>query len=144
MTIATNKSQSAPPPSKGIPPQVETLQMMNAYRLSQNISVAAQLWIVDLLADWPRSVVELTQETKSHPQLLYRLLRTIASFNISAEVEEQKFRLTPQSFFTLDQYSWFCAGLCLRLWALSGTGRCRKIFYIASKRVMVAQTTLRI
>ena len=98
MTIAKpNKPQSAPPQSKGMPPQVQILQMMNAYRLTQNISVAAQLGIADLLADGSKSVVELAQETKSHPQSLYRLLRTLASFDIFAEVEGQKFRLTPRA-----------------------------------------------
>lgn len=98
MTIAKpNKPQSAPPQPKGMPPQVMILQMMNAYRLSQNISVAAQLGIADLLADKPKSVVELAQETKAHPQSLYRLLRTLASFDIFAEIEDQKFCLTPRA-----------------------------------------------
>ncbi|MBE9043762.1 methyltransferase [Pleurocapsales cyanobacterium LEGE 10410] len=98
MTIAKpNKPQSAPPQPKGMPPQVQILQMMNAYRLTQNISVAAQLGIADLLAERPRSVVELAQETKSDPQSLYRLLRTLASFDIFAEIEAQKFRLTPRA-----------------------------------------------
>lgn len=45
-------------------PQVEILQMMNADRFSQNILVVAQLEIADLLADRPRSVVDIAQETQ--------------------------------------------------------------------------------
>jgi ubiquinone/menaquinone biosynthesis C-methylase UbiE len=101
MTIAQpNKPPSAPPQakSKGMPPQVMILQMMNAYRLTQNISVAAQLGIADLLADKPKSVVELAKETETDCQSLYRLLRTLASFEIFAEIEDQHFCLTPRAF----------------------------------------------
>ena len=56
--------------------------MINAYHLSPNISVPAQAEIADLLADRPRSVVDLVQETQCHRQLLYRLLKTLASFDI--------------------------------------------------------------
>lgn len=58
MTIAKpNKPQSAPPQAKNMPPQIMILQMMNAYRLSQNISVAAELGIADLLADVERHLI---------------------------------------------------------------------------------------
>ncbi len=96
MTIAkSNKPQSAPP--QGMPPQVMILQMMNAYRLSQSISVAAQLGIADLLADKPKSVAELAQATETDCGSLYRLLRVLASFDIFTEIEAQKFRLTPRA-----------------------------------------------
>jgi hypothetical protein len=100
MTIAQpNKPPSAPPQAKrkGMPPQVMILQMMNAYRLTQNISVAAQLGIADLLTDKPKSVAELAKETETDRQSLYRLLRTLASFEIFAEIEDQHFCLTPRA-----------------------------------------------
>ncbi len=100
MTIAKPNKPLSPPPqaqSKGMPPQIMMLQMINAYRLSQNISVAAQLGIADLLADQPKGVVEMAEKTATHPQSLYRLLRTLASFGIFAELEEQQFRLTPRA-----------------------------------------------
>lgn len=100
MTIAKpNKPLSLRPEAKakGMPPQIMMLQMINAYRLSQNISVAAQLGIADLLADKPKGVIELASKTATHPQSLYRLLRTLASFGIFAELEEQQFRLTPRA-----------------------------------------------
>jgi hypothetical protein len=99
MTISQPKKPLSPPPQaqRGMPPQVMILQMMNAYRLSQNISVAAQLGIADLLADKPKSVVELAAKTATHPQSLYRLLRTLASFDIFAELEKQQFCLTPRA-----------------------------------------------
>jgi hypothetical protein len=100
MTIAKPNippsSKSKSQPQQGMPPQIMMLQMMNAYRLTQSISVAAQLGIADLLADKPQSVEELAQKTATYPQALYRLLRTLASFDIFAETEEQKFILTPR------------------------------------------------
>jgi O-methyltransferase domain/Dimerisation domain len=82
---------------KTAPPQTMILQMMNAYRLSQSISVAAQLGIADFLTGEPAGVTELAEKTQTHPQALYRLLRTLASFDIFREVENQKFVLTPRA-----------------------------------------------
>lgn len=83
--------------AKGMPPQVKILQMMNAYRLSQSISVAAKLGIADLLADGPKSSEELAQATGTHAQSLYRVLRALASFGIFAEDETGLFGLTPRA-----------------------------------------------
>ncbi len=80
-----------------MPPQVKILQMMNAYRLSQLIYVAAKLGIADLLADGPKSSEELAQATRTHAQSLYRLLRALASFAIFAESETGRFELTPRA-----------------------------------------------
>lgn len=90
---------TGPPPQGpgGMPPQVKMLQMMNAYRLSQSISVAAKLGIADLLADGPKSKEELAQATGTHAQSIYRLLRALASFNIFAEDENGLFELTPRA-----------------------------------------------
>ena len=80
-----------------MPPQIMILQMMNAYRLSQSISVAAQLGIANLLKDKPKSIFELAKETSTHPQSLYRLLRTLASFDIFQELDDRTFDLTPRA-----------------------------------------------
>ena len=80
-----------------MPPQVKMLQLMNAYRLSQMISVAAKLGIADLLADGPKSSDELAQATGTHAQSLYRILRALASFSIFAEDETGRFGLTPRA-----------------------------------------------
>jgi hypothetical protein len=84
-----------PPVTQGLPPQVKILQMMNAYRLAQSISVAAKLGIADLLTQ-PQSITELAQATSTHPQSLYRLLRVLASFDIFTENENGLFHLTPR------------------------------------------------
>ncbi|AFZ33266.1 O-demethylpuromycin O-methyltransferase [Gloeocapsa sp. PCC 7428] len=84
-----------PPVAQGVPPQVKILQMMNAYRLAQSISVAAKLGIADLLTQ-PQSVTALAQTTATHEQSLYRLLRVLASFDIFTEDENGLFHLTPR------------------------------------------------
>lgn len=85
------------PPAQGMPPQVKMLQMMNAYRLSQAISVAAKLGIADLLTDGAKSSEELAQATATHAPSLYRLLRALASFGIFAENQDGQFELTPRA-----------------------------------------------
>ncbi|PIG92423.1 methyltransferase [Gloeocapsopsis sp. IPPAS B-1203] len=88
---------TAPRPlvAQGVPPQVKILQMMNAYRLAQSISVVAKLGIADLLTQ-PQSITELAQTTATHEQSLYRLLRVLASFDIFTEDESGLFHLTPR------------------------------------------------
>lgn len=88
--IATRSSVN-----QGIPPQVKILQMMNAYRLAQSISVVAKLGIADLLTQ-PQSVTKLAEITETHEQSLYRLLRVLASFDIFTEDENGLFHLTPR------------------------------------------------
>lgn len=90
---------TGPPPkaTQGPPPQVKMLQMMNAYRLSQSISVAGKLGIADILVDGPKTSEELGQVTKTHAQSIYRLLRALASFGIFAEDETGRFGLTPRA-----------------------------------------------
>ncbi len=100
MVVSKDKPQLTGPPAqaaKGVPPQVKMLQMMNAYRLSQSISVAAKLGIADLLADGPKNSEELAQATGTHASSLYRLLRSLASFGIFAEDETGRFGLTPRA-----------------------------------------------
>ena len=89
----------APPDQavKGMPPQVKLLQVMNAYRVSQAISVAAKLGIADLLTNGPKSTEELAQATGTHAHSLYRLLRALASFGIFVEDENGSFKSTPRA-----------------------------------------------
>ena len=92
------KDMKAPPQGAGgMPPQVKMLQMMNAYRLTQSISVAAKLGIADLVADGAKSSEELAQATGTHAPSLYRLLRAVASFGIFVEDENGRFGLTPRA-----------------------------------------------
>lgn len=77
------------------PVEIALLQLVSGYWISQAIYVAARLGIADLLKERPLSVAQLAQETVTHPETLYRLLRGLASVGIFAESAEGQFTLTP-------------------------------------------------
>ena len=81
------------------PPEIQFLQMMSGYWVSQSLYVAARLGIADLLADGSRSVEELAAATNSHPENLYRLLRALAGVGVFAEADGRRFQLTPLASF---------------------------------------------
>jgi hypothetical protein len=80
----------------GEPSPLLTLRrMILGYRLSQALSVAAELGIADLLKDSPRTIADLAQATGAHPPSLYRLLRLLASEGVFVEQEQGQCALTP-------------------------------------------------
>jgi ubiquinone/menaquinone biosynthesis C-methylase UbiE len=85
-------------------PRQQLVQMITSYWTSQAIHVAAKLGIADLVKDGPKSADELATATRTHPPSLYRLLRALASVEIFAEDEQQRFRLTPMAECLLDQH----------------------------------------
>lgn len=78
-----------------IPPQAQLGQMITGYWTSQAIYAAAKFGIADLLTGGPKSVEELASATDTMPELLYRLLRALASVGIFAEEDGKRFSLTP-------------------------------------------------
>jgi hypothetical protein len=68
--------------------------LIGGYRLSQAIYVATRLGIPDLLADGPRDIEELAQETHSHPQNLRRILLALAAAGVLDMVGTHRFALT--------------------------------------------------
>jgi hypothetical protein len=71
------------------------LRMLTGYWVTKALGVAAELGVADLLRDGPRTVDELASACAAHPPTLYRLLRALASQGVFAELEEQRFELTP-------------------------------------------------
>ncbi len=75
--------------------------------ISQAICIVAKLKIADYLKDGPKSVDKLAEESNTHPDSLYRLLRMLASVEIFAETNEEgrqegdnnkrKFNITPMA-----------------------------------------------
>jgi len=63
--------------------------------MTQGLWVAAELGIADLLAEGPRTVEELAQETRTHKGALYRLLRALAAVGVFTQDARQRFSLTP-------------------------------------------------
>jgi O-methyltransferase domain/Dimerisation domain len=78
-----------------IPPPVALLQLVTGYWVSQAIYVAAKLGLADVLQDGPKRCDELAQATATHARSLSRLLRALASVGVFAEVEPDRFGLTP-------------------------------------------------
>ena len=75
-------------------PAVKLRQMVNGYRLSQAIHVAAVLGLSDLLADGPRTVQDLAEQASAHPRTLYRLLRALSAAGVYEELDGARFRST--------------------------------------------------
>ncbi len=75
-------------------PAAELARLVNGYRISQAIYVAATLGIADLLAGGPRTSDELAAETDADPRSLYRLLRALASVGVFREEDGRRFALT--------------------------------------------------
>jgi hypothetical protein len=76
------------------PPAAELERLVNGFRVSQAIYVAATLRIADLLADGARTSDDLAAETGADPPSLYRLLRALASVGVFREEDGRRFTLT--------------------------------------------------
>jgi len=70
-------------------------QLIRGYWTTQAIFVAAELRIADMLADGPKHPSELGELAGVKGDMLYRVLRALASIGIFAEDGEGRFRLTP-------------------------------------------------
>jgi ubiquinone/menaquinone biosynthesis C-methylase UbiE len=64
---------------------------------AQSVYVAAKLGIADLLANGPRTVKELADETDTNASALYRVLRALSSMGIFSEGDDERFGLTPMA-----------------------------------------------
>lgn len=80
--------------AKSVASHVRLLEMAKGYWVSQIVYVAAKLALADHLADGPKSAAELALLTNTHPQSLYRLLRTLAGLDIVSAGADQRFALT--------------------------------------------------
>jgi len=76
-------------------PSVRLLDLVNGFKVSQAIHVAATLRLADLLRDGPRSCSDLAAATGTHPDSLYRLLRALAAIDVFREDAGRRFALTP-------------------------------------------------
>ncbi len=77
-----------------IPPQM-MMRLLNGFRVTQALAVAARLGLADLLADGARSSDDLASVVGAHPDALYRLLRALASLGVFVEEEGRRFARTP-------------------------------------------------
>ena len=70
-------------------------QMIDGYRVSQIVCLAAELGIADCLANGPQSIHELAARTNSDPSALYRLMRALVSIGVFAMEDKEHFALNP-------------------------------------------------
>jgi hypothetical protein len=82
---------------KMIPPNIAVLETVQSFWIAKAIGVAAELNIADILKSGPKSISELSAETHTHEDSLYRLMRTLASQGIFKELKNKTFQLTPMA-----------------------------------------------
>ena len=66
------------------------MDMLAHGQLSQAIYIVAKFRIADYLKNGPKSVEELAEQSKTHPDSLYRLLRMLSSVGIFTETVEKE------------------------------------------------------
>jgi hypothetical protein len=69
-------------------------RLVNGYRQSQCIGVAAQLQLAERLAAGPRSAADLAAECGAHEPSLRRLLRALVAMQVMTEDPTERFGLT--------------------------------------------------
>ena len=67
-------------PGRADDAQTRLRELIDGYRATQMLHVAAKLRIADHLQQGPLSVKELAKRTSTHEDSLYRLLRTLADW----------------------------------------------------------------
>lgn len=76
-------------------PQATLRQLIDGYRVSKMIVVAAELGIADLVSDGPKHFAEIASATHTEAPTLFRLLRALASVGVFARMDGDLFTLTP-------------------------------------------------
>lgn len=77
------------------------------------VHVAAQLHLAEALADGPRTVSELAEETGTHAPSLYRLLRALVRIGIFAELDGSRFANNEPSHFLRPDVSGSIYGMAM-------------------------------
>ncbi|MFJ2578119.1 methyltransferase [Kitasatospora aureofaciens] len=80
-----------PPHARSLPAPVRLILLTNGRRISEVLHVVAELRIADLLADGPRTITELAEQTGCHQESLYRVLRCAAAFGLLTEEAARRF-----------------------------------------------------
>ncbi|HKT37406.1 MAG TPA: methyltransferase [Ktedonobacterales bacterium] len=70
-------------------------QILNGFRVTQALYVAARLGLADILKDGPQPVAALATTTGANADALYRVLRALASLGVFEESTDRRFALTP-------------------------------------------------
>lgn len=76
-------------------PSLKLREMLSGFWVTQMIYAVAKLGVADFLKEGPKHYAELATATGTKPDLLYRVLRGLASLGIFAEEPKDHFALTP-------------------------------------------------
>lgn len=85
------------PKSVELNPAIEMREMITGFWLSQAIYVAAKLNLAELIGDSEKSSDELSRICQTNSEMIYRLLRALASRGIFKETSPGKFVATSKS-----------------------------------------------
>lgn len=83
---------TAAPPA--VPPHVAMIQMGTGHWLSRLVYTAAKIDLADHLASGPKSAADLADVTGSNARALHRFMRTLASFGMLTQNDDDTFALT--------------------------------------------------
>jgi hypothetical protein len=75
-------------------PPNDLMRLISGFRVSQAISVMAELGLADILNNDALHVEAIAQATQCHPRSLYRLLHMLASVGVLEELAGRHFKLT--------------------------------------------------
>jgi hypothetical protein len=76
-------------------PTATMFELIDGFRVSRTIYIAAKLGIADFLKEEPRTSKQLAHSTGTHAPSLYRVLRALASIGVLFGDDEKGFTLTP-------------------------------------------------
>jgi len=88
--------------SRLVPANVAVFEKTQRFWIAKALGIACDLNLADIIGIGSRSVDFLAQETKTHPQSLYRLMRALASDGIFRETEPMVFVNTSLSKALMD------------------------------------------
>lgn len=86
-------------PSQGPQPVEIVFQLATGYMATSCLSAVTRLGIAEMLSDGPKRVADLAKASNTVEDILYRVLRTLASTGVFAETEPRTFANTPASEF---------------------------------------------
>ncbi len=96
-TARADQLSSQPVPTQPIDPAQQLMQLCSGYMISAALYPVTKLGIAELLADGPKSIAQLAEETGANQDGLYRVLRALACVGLFAENPTRTFALTPAS-----------------------------------------------
>ncbi|AUI61789.1 methyltransferase [Amycolatopsis sp. BJA-103] len=75
-------TEDAPTPPLEIPPQIQMIQLLTGFEVSQALYVVAKLDIATILRNGPRTIDQLAAETNADVDALGRIIRFLASIGV--------------------------------------------------------------